>query len=184
MPLFQDKEFTFEAPENWSNHSVVVFACAADEPREANPNIVVTRERIKSGDSLRVHAEKQLLKLARLLKDFDIVESRSGECCGLPSIFFRYRWASHVGELEQTITLVEKGVDPDRIALAFATTTPTAKASALEPIFQAVLESVRLVGSAPASTMRPPAPSARQPHDAAPVIPIPLIPMPGVRRRA
>jgi hypothetical protein len=60
MALFEDKEFSFEPPENWSNHSVVVFACAPEQPRETSPNIVVTREKIKTGDSLRVHADKQI----------------------------------------------------------------------------------------------------------------------------
>jgi hypothetical protein len=101
MPSFQAKEFSFKAPQGWNDRSVVVFAKPpAEKPGELSPNIVVTREVIKEGESLRVHADKQLLELGRQLENFDILESRSGKCGGLPSIFFRYRWASHVGELE------------------------------------------------------------------------------------
>jgi hypothetical protein len=182
MPRFQDKEFSFEPPEGWNNHSVVVFAHpgATEKPREASPNIVVTREKIKEGESLRVHADKQMLQLGRQLKDFDILESRATECGGLPAIFFRYTWKSHVGELEQTITLVEKGADPDRIAMAFATTTLSSEAKKLEPVFQAILKSVKLGGGPPppVTVPPPPTPSSRQSEDLAPVVP-----MPGLKRR-
>src|SRR5262249_51411780 len=94
MPRYQDKDILFEAPKDWTDRTIVAFTAPLDSTKnkETAPNIVMTREPMRDEDTLRTHADRQLLELGRQLKEFDLLESRETELSGLPAIFLRYTW--------------------------------------------------------------------------------------------
>jgi hypothetical protein len=176
MPRFQDKDVGFEAPKEWMDRTIVAFTAPAN--KENAPNIVMTREPMRDEDTLRTHADRQLLELGRQLQDFDLLESRETQLGGQPAILLRFAWVSHLGDLEQSVTMVERTFDQKRVAMTFTTTSPRAEAQGTRPVFQQILQSVQFDGSA-GGPPRPPGPSRPPPPIAEPSAPV--VPMPGMR---
>jgi hypothetical protein len=179
MPRYQDKDILFEAPKDWTDRTIVAFSAPLDatKNKETAPNIVMTREPMRDEDTLRTHADRQLLELGRQLKDFDLLESRETELAGLPAIFLRYTWVSHLGELEQSLTMVERRLPEGRVAATFTTTVGKADAANARPVLNQILQNVRFEPSGPprpSGPAGPPPPPIAEPS-------APIVPMPGTR---
>jgi hypothetical protein len=183
MPRHQDKDLSFETPDGWVDRTIVAYASPTDEQgREAAPNFVMTREQMREGDSLRSHADRQLLELGRHLKDFDLLESKETQLGGQPAIFLRYTWMGHFGRLLQTVTIVERQhPERGRVAASFTTTAKSDEALRTNAIFNEILKSVKFDGGDGAP---PPPPRSSGPEsggrgsiDAG----APVVPMPGFR---
>src|ERR1700733_2915968 len=179
MPRHQDKDLSFDTPPEWIDRSIIAHSSppAADQ-NESAPNVVVTREEMRESDTLRTHADRQLLELGKQLTDFDLLESRETQLGGLPAILLRYGWTSHFGPLEQTVTLVERMTAKGRVAILFTTTVGREDAAKARPIFADMLQSVRFdqgQGQPP-----PPSPGPPSSQTPAPMAgPAPVVPMPG-----
>jgi hypothetical protein len=183
MPQHQDKDVSFETPQNWVDRTIVAYAAPSDDKgREAAPNFVMTRERMREGDSLRSHADRQLLELGRLLKDFDLLESKETVLGGQPAVFLRYTWMGHYGRLSQTVTIVEREhPERGRVAASFTTTSKTEDAPKTTAVFADILKSVKFDGSGGPAV--PPPPMSGPPRGGPPMADqgAPVVPMPGVR---
>jgi hypothetical protein len=105
--------------------------------------IVVTRRRLRPGETLQRRGDQELLQLQRRLKNFDLLEGGQAEIGGRPAIYLRFASWSRFGPLEQSITMVEGQADDGaRLLIIFATSTPPDKAAAARPIFKKIFESV------------------------------------------
>jgi hypothetical protein len=178
MPRHQDKDTSFEIPKDWVDKTIVAFAAPTEKARDAAPNFVMAREVIREGDSLRSHADRQLLDLGRHLKDFDLLESKETVCGGQPAVFLRYTWMGHFGRLEQTVTIVERFMEQGRMATSFTTTAPAEDASKTRPVFDELIRTIKFDGAQgpPTGGGAPPPMSGRSsqvPDPAAPVVPMP-----------
>lgn len=190
MPLYQDDDAAFETPTDWVDRSIVAHGIPADgTPGSASPHIAMTRSPIRKGDTLYSHVDRQLLDLARTLKDFDLLESRETTCGGVPAVFVRYTWMGQRGRVEQTVTTVERVLAPGRVCTSFTTTARAEDAAQTSALFDEVLKSIRFdVGareraSRPgpaAQTMLPPPPERPSGFQE---LGAPVIPMPGQRSR-
>lgn len=179
MPRHQDKDASFETPQNWVDKTIVAYAAPSEKPRDPAPNFVMTREAIREGDSLRSHADRQLLELGRHLKDFDLLESKETQLGGQPAVFLRYTWMGHYGRLEQTVSIVERFMEQGRMATAFTTTAPAQDAAKARPLFDEMLRTVRFDGpQGPPGAPQPPPPASGRPM---PDAGAPVVPMPGYR---
>jgi hypothetical protein len=178
MPRYDHNGIAFDTPEDWIDRTIVAFGAPVEKPGSPNaPNIVMTQEMMRDGDTLRMQADRQLMDLAKHLHDFDILESRQTTVGGLPAIHMRFSWVSQLGGLEQSYTLVERAVAAGRMVVVFTGTVRTEDAAKLRPVFSKVLESVRFspVGAPPMAHAA--AANASNPSSSEPVIP-----MPGTRR--
>jgi hypothetical protein len=185
MPRYEDDDVTFETPQDWEDRSVVahVGSPGADG---TTPNVMVTREPMRDGETLRGYRDRQLVDLAQQLHEFDVVESKEDTIDGHPAIILRYTLEGPDGVVEQTMTMVERVMpDQKRVAVCIATSAPKSAAGAARPVFAEILRSVRF-GAVPAGQpppvmapppVMPPAPVAGPPE--AP----PYVPMPGMRRK-
>ena len=177
MPRHQDKDVSFEAPADWADRTFVAFTAPPEAAanKDSAPNIVMTREPMRPGDTLRTHADRQLLELGKQLKDFDLLESRETELSGQPAIVLRYLWVSHIGALEQSMTLVARPTETGNAVTTFTTTTTPQDAARARPFFTQILQTVRFEGNgAPPPKASPPTPTSPQDQP-------PLVPMPGFR---
>jgi hypothetical protein len=169
MPRHTQENFSFDVPSDWRDGSVVAFHSPA------GATLVVTRDPIRPGQTLRQYADQELLKLGKNLTDFDLFESGETEVGGRPAIHMRWAWLSPEGEVEQSITMVEQEKDGKRVAMTFTTGVPRDDAEAARPFFQGILDSVTFDNPVPAAPRSAPA-SAPSPVD--PSEPL-HIPMPG-----
>jgi hypothetical protein len=181
MPRHQDKDASFETPQTWVDRTIVAYAAPIENDRDAAPNFVMTRNAIREGDTLRSHADRQLLDLGRHLKDFDLLESKETMLGGQPAIFMRYTWMGHYGRLEQSVTLVERFLEQGRTATAFTTTAPAQDAAKTRPLFDEMLKSVRFDGQpGPSPGGGGGGPLSGRPSQL-PDPTAPVVPMPGYR---
>ena len=178
MPRHQDKDASFETPQTWVDRTIVAYAAPTESEREAAPNFVMTRTAIREGDTLRSHADRQLLELGRHLKDFDLLESKEMVLGGQPAVYMRYTWMGHYGRLEQSVTTVERMLE-QRMATAFTTTAPADVAAQTRPIFDDMLRSVRF--EAPQGPVGGPPPMSGRPSLPPEEPGAPVVPMPGYR---
>jgi hypothetical protein len=180
MARHEDKDICFDTPPDWADRTIAAYMAPIDDNARLDhaANMVLTREPMRDGDTLRTHADRQLLELGRQLADFELLESRETQLSGQPAIFIRYAWVSHVGALEQTMTLVERIRDQQRVVATFTTTAPRDEAKNVQPLFANILKSVRF-GGTPVPTPTPPSPSA--PMIAVAPMSEPMVPMPGYR---
>jgi hypothetical protein len=185
MPRHQDKDAAFDTPADWVDRTIVAYSAPADDTgREAAPNFVMTREPMRDADSLRGHADRQLLELGRHLKGFDLLESKETTLGGAPAIYMHYTWMGHAGRLDQSVTIVERPAPyraETRVAVSFTTTSKAEDAEKMKPVFAEMLKTVRF-DQAPPSDGGPPPPTSRPlPSSALPPTDAPLVPMPGYR---
>jgi hypothetical protein len=100
MVAFRSDEVTFEAPEGWEDKTIVAFAGPA-KPGKFAPNVVMTKDKLKPGESLRSYADRQIMELARRLDGFDLIESGERTVAGVSALEYRFSWTSEHAELHQ-----------------------------------------------------------------------------------
>ena len=178
MRRYKERGVSFELPPDWSDRTIVAFQAPPSPERSQAPNIVVTKEPMRQGDTLRVHADRQMLELGRVLSEFDLLESRETELGGRPAIYVRFAWLSAEGPIEQSFTMVERQEDVGRAVTTFTTSAPRDQAEAARLVFGRVLASVEFDAPAPEPRGSAPPSSGIAPK---PDSPVPDIPMPGFR---
>jgi hypothetical protein len=142
----------------------------------------IGREPVR-GATLRVHADKAIVKIGRSVPDFELVESGSLEVAGRPAILMRFRLTQDGRSLEQTLVLVDPLQDPDRCVAVFNASGPPERSAEVREMLDAVLRSVRFrtgaaahPGVLPAST-EPSDTRARGSVPDAPSVPMPGYPV-------
>jgi hypothetical protein len=184
MNQYHHREISFAAPQGWVDRSMVAFSAPKlkDEP-PTGTNIVMSREPLPPGDTLRTHADRQLLAMGRTLEDFQIVESRELQVGGHNAILFRFRWRSVVAVLEQSMVLVESGTVPESCVTTFTSTARDQEAAEMRTVFAETLETVRFGATPPPEDFSAPPSSHASEDPISIMIEVPDVPMPGSRRR-
>jgi hypothetical protein len=181
VPFHQDQDVSFESPPEWANRTIVGHAAPAleNDARAIVPNFVMTRQAMREGESLRTHADREIFQLGRRLEGFELLESSDTILAGSTAVHFRYRWVSHVGPLEQSLTVVERAANGERFTMLFTTTTTVADAPVARPVLSRIFQTIRF-GEDVGRTSPPPPLELTRPSalDAPPK----SVPMPGVRR--
>ena len=136
--------FSFEAPAGWRAHTIAAFFAPPRAGGEAGivPNIVVTREVRRAGESLAAHVKRQLLALAGALQGFEMRESEDIVVAGRPALLTRSVWRAQGCVVEQTVVHLE----PEREDETVTTVTCTASVQAVErlwPVFERLVASLR-----------------------------------------
>lgn len=179
MERYEGMDATFEAPPGWENRSVIAFAAPASAGRSPM-NVVMTREPLVGGDSLQLHADRQLMALATR-PHFEVVESRVRDVGGRPARQVRFVWAAEHGKVEQVVVYVESPDAEAPTAICFTATVglDVGSSAELQANLDRLLASVRF--RQPRTSDVVPAPSRRMATSIprAPLWEMPDIPMPG-----
>ncbi len=165
---------SFEAPAGWIDESLVTFH-GHGAPA---PNIVMTFERLRPGDALRVHADRKLSRLGKRARGMEILATRPSEVGGRPAVETRFGWQGRQGVVEQTLVLIDPADDPEAQVILFNLTTPPARAAQSRRLFEALLAGVRF---ARPPGLGPPRIAVAEPSSVK--APPTLVPMPGSPRR-
>ena len=109
MAGYRNEQVVFEAPEGWEDKTIVAFAAPAT-PGKFSPNVVMTKDVLKPGETLRSYADRQIMELARRLEGFDLIESGERVVGGVNALEYRFSWTSEHAELHQhTVMLAPEG---------------------------------------------------------------------------
>jgi hypothetical protein len=144
MPGFRSEQVAFEAPDNWEDKTIVAFAAPAT-PGKFSPNIVMTKEPLKQGETLRNYADRQIMELARRLDGFDLIDSGDRTLGNLPALEYKFAWRSEHAELHQR-TVLTAVVDT---VFTFTGTATHADEAPLDEAMDQLLATVRFQAPAP-----------------------------------
>lgn len=108
MPGYKSEKIAFEAPADWEDRTIVAFA-APTVPGKFSPNVVLTKDTLKPGETLRAYSDKQIMELARRLEGFDLIESGDCTIAGTHGMEYRFSWKSEHAELQQHSVLFLAG---------------------------------------------------------------------------
>jgi hypothetical protein len=150
MPRCTERDFSFDVPSDWRDGSIVVFQSPDDV------SIVVTREPMAEGQTLRRLADQELVQLGKNLRDFDLLQSHDSELGGRPAIHIRFTWVNALGSVEHSMTIVETERQAQRSAIVFTTGVPKDRAAEVRPVLERILESVTFDEPAPSTSQMAP----------------------------
>jgi hypothetical protein len=139
MEAYEGKEVTFAVPDGWSDRSVVAFS-PAQKSNTAGPSIVLTREALKKGDTLRTFAGRQMTELAKGLEHFTMRETRDMTVGGTTAHQYEFTWVGPNGPFFQQMTFAQCG----QTVLLFTGTAPQSDAERLRKVFDKALASAKL----------------------------------------
>lgn len=146
MAGYRSDQVAFEAPESWEDKTIVAFA-APPTPGKFSPNVVMTKEALKSGESLRSYADRQIMELARRLEGFDLIESGERTVGGLNALEYRFSWTSEHAELHQHTVMVA----PKDQVLTFTGTATHEDDASLDEAMVHLLSTISFPTAAPHS---------------------------------
>lgn len=144
MAGFKNEDVTFEAPSGWEDKTIVAFAAPA-QPGKFSPNVVMTKDAMKPGESLRSYADRQIMELARRLEGFDLLESGEREIGGIHALEYRFAWRSEHAELHQHTVMCAPGAQ----VLTFTGTATHADEAALDDAMEQLLATITFPRAAP-----------------------------------
>jgi hypothetical protein len=116
-----------------------VLAVRAPE-NEFAANLIVSRDRLRVGETESTYMSRQLLEMARSLKKFKLNGRSEVSIASRPAHEISCSWLGAQGPIEQRITIVVVG---DRVQ-RFAVTVPKNKTEALFPRFEKIMATVTL----------------------------------------
>ena len=174
-------EISFEPPPDWLESTTVRFNPPPSPPGSAPvPSITASLQPLAPGETLRFHADRLLMLLAREVADLEVLSNEEATIGGRPTIMLRIVLKSGTQPdqpIDQTMALVGAGSEREPKLVVFSLACPPEVADANRARFEKVLRTVRF--DEPATV--PPAATSGRP--APPALEIPLGPMPGTRSK-
>jgi len=140
MARYEHSDVTFDVPRDWSDRSVVAFAEPSKPGQRSAANVVLTRDTLPKGQTLKNYADKQLVELAKGMNGFDLRKREEKQLGGREAVELRFGWVGGNGPIEQRLTMVQ---GPKDKILTFTTTVTRAEASKLDAVFDRILASVK-----------------------------------------
>jgi len=140
MARYEHSDVTFDVPRDWNDRSVVAFAEPAKEGQRTAANVVLTRDTLPKGQTLKSYADKQLVELAKGMNGFDLRKREEMQLGGREAIEIRFGWVGGNGPIEQRLTMVQGAKGK---VLSFTTTVTRDQASKFDAVFDRVLASVK-----------------------------------------
>jgi hypothetical protein len=180
-PRFPRTEVAFQPPPGWAEATVVSFRAPPSGRIGAKaPSLTMSRVQLLPGETLRTHADRRLARAAKDLPGFDFLESEDLVVAGRPAVLQRFAFAPNEERVEQTTVLIGPGSESEARVTVFAIASLAAEAEHSQPLFRAVLDSVRFEpgDDRPSSVPLPPPSSNSNPEFSSH-----LVPMPGRRMR-
>lgn len=146
---FKQGNVAFEVPRHWEDKSIVAFAAPKTEGQEQSSNVVMTKDRLDDGETLDQYADRQLAELTDRVDDFMLADRAPRLIDGHEAIELRFSSRGRNGPLTQRLLIAQA---PTRQLYCFTTTTPTADAVQMGPLFDRILESLSFAADAEATS--------------------------------
>lgn len=140
MARYEHDGVSFDVPRDWEDKCMAAFTAPIATGSKSAANVVMTRDTLKSGETLSSYTDKQLVDLAKQLTHFDLVGRTDTTLGGLPAVELRFSWKGGVGFVEQRLVSL---VTVNRKVLNFTATVPRAEVAKLGPIFDRIFASVK-----------------------------------------
>jgi hypothetical protein len=148
----------------------------------APPSITMMRVPARPGETLRTHAGRTLVRVAKEAPGFELRGTDDLRVDKRAAALFRFRFESRRGTVEQTLVVVDSEEDDEQKVTLFSTASTVDLADEAHGLLLETLRSVRFEGRAPHRAVTPSVePAIRAAGE--PFAPPLSIPMPGVRRR-
>jgi hypothetical protein len=119
---------------------VTAIMTVRTKEKEFAPNVVFSRERLRQDESPGTYVARQLVELAKNLKQFRLHGRQEITIRGRTAHRISCGWAGSQGPIEQQVTIFVKGNE----ALTFTSTLPKKKAAELLPLFEQIVGSVEI----------------------------------------
>jgi hypothetical protein len=140
---YEDKDIALEVPDHWDDRSVIAFSApTTDSKTPIMPNVVVTREKPKPGETLDEYANRQLVTNAKTVNQFKLVKHVRTTVGGQPAVEIGFEWHHEVlgVSLRQRHIIVQRG--PRMLSIVMTATDSDDPASDKE--LEAILATVRV----------------------------------------
>jgi hypothetical protein len=164
---------SFLPPAEW--RSVAIFTAPVTAGSAVLPTITMTRERLRPGETLRMHLDRLLSSIGKAVQGLHLLQSGSCTVAGRSALIVRFALTGGAAPLEHTIVMVDPLGDPMG-ATIFHASGPRDASSSMRQMLETLLESVRFGAS-----QAPPPASVARPVESHAADVIPFIPMPGYR---
>ncbi len=138
----EHKDISFEIPRDWTDKSIVAYAAPPRPGQSTVANVVLTRDTLQAGETVRSYADRQLTELAKRLDSFALTERKESTIGAVPAIEVHFTWRGSSGPLVQRLVMLAKR----KTVMSFTATASKAEASALGPVFDRIFQSVKLAG--------------------------------------
>lgn len=133
------REVTMDVPDDWQDRTVLAFSAPAQSGKVSQPSIVIARESLPEGMTVRTFAAKHLAASARGLPDFELEDSREIAIAGQRGVETRFGWTADRGPVVQRQVVVGVGNVVYTITQSCA---PSEMASA-KAMFDAMIQSLQ-----------------------------------------
>lgn len=140
MPRYEQRDVSFDVPRHWDDKTLVAYAAPKRPGESSSASLVMTRDAMRNGETLKQYAERQLADLAQRMDAFELLGTETGTLGGLASVTLRFTAKAAAGPVEQRVVLVE---GRRRSIYCFTATAPKAERDQLDPLFDRILSSVR-----------------------------------------
>ena len=130
-------DFELPLPAGWSDRTAVTLAAPVASDGYA-PNLVVTREPLPKGTSLRTFAGRQMTNVGKALPGFQLQGSRDETVGGRPAVTYDFSWEGDSGPLAQRQVLV--AVDDKIYCITYS--LHRAEVAKAMPAFERILSTV------------------------------------------
>jgi len=141
MARYESHDLSFDVPRDWVDRSVVAYAAPLPPGHAIAPNVVMTRDQLGPGETLRAYADRQLVELARRLDGFKLGSRDERTFGASQAVELRFEWQSPSGPLDQRLLMI--GV-PGRAVLSLTATTPEEDAGRMVTAFDRIFASIDL----------------------------------------
>jgi hypothetical protein len=100
-------ELGFELPAGYTFVGIVKPR-GDDKDDGFAPNVVVTKDRLRQGETFQTYIDRQIVDLARKLKRFVLRGRRSVTIGGAEALELNCSWQGNRGVIEQRLTVMER----------------------------------------------------------------------------
>lgn len=99
MSLYHINEGTFDLPDDWTDRSMNIFT--PDESENPEWNIVISRDKLKEGETLEDYVSAQLEEMPKALPRFRLVSEEKVEINNFPGKAVISTWIGDAGTVRQ-----------------------------------------------------------------------------------
>ncbi len=142
MVVHRARSFCFTAPSDWVDTTIARFT---PTPGTVAPGhlIVVEREPLRDGESLRAHVDGAMFRIAKATTAYKTLDNRDAEIGGQPAILVRFRFSRGRARVEQGCVFVAPASDPRRNVTILTYVAIGAAARETRTVFARMLTTVR-----------------------------------------
>ncbi len=97
----QLQDIGFQVPDHWQDRSITAFAAPLEPGQSVAPNVVVTRDKVGTGQTFRSYADSQIVELTKRLDAFNLISRQEVAIQNLPAVSLFFSWRGQPGTFTQ-----------------------------------------------------------------------------------